>query len=151
MRVLNFLQKSNQLKRSFLSNRFKVNFCEKNDFNQKILFAQSINNSLYFIFFVVLSFSNVVSDKIIMKLRKSFWHDFIYFFVNKLIFFISKHFFKLCITICNGSQRHLTCLNTHKSKILILPHFDQITRISLKLFCLFDVLFCLLVPLLGFY
>lgn len=85
-----------------------------------------------------------------MKLWKRFGHDFIHFFVNQLNFFVSKHFFKLDVTICDCSKGNFTCFYTYKCQILILTHFNQISRISLKLLCFFYVFLSLLISLFSF-
>lgn len=83
-----------------------------------------------------------------MKLWEGLWHDFFYFFVDQFTFLISKHFFKLNVTVCYCSKGYFARFNTYEGQILILAHFNQIPRIPLKFLGLFYVFLGLLISFL---
>ncbi len=84
-----------------------------------------------------------------MEFGKGFGHEFIDFFVNKFMFVITQHILELVVTVGNGGKRHLRSLNANKGQVLVLTHFNEIARITVRLLGFLEIFLLLLIPLFG--
>jgi hypothetical protein len=148
--VFNFFQEADKFETGLFSNGLVINFGKEDNLNKIIIFTEAIDDPFDFIFFIVLGFLYVPSDKSIVEFGEGFGHDFVYFFINELVFVIAEHFFELSVAIGYSGEGHFRCFNADKGEVLVFAHFDQVAWISLKFLGFLDVFLSLLISLLGF-
>lgn len=147
--VLYLFQEPDKFEFGFLSNGLKIYFGKQNDLYNKVIFIQSKDDPLYFIFLVQLLPANVTPDNTIMKLGKCFGHDFVYLFVYEFVLVVAQHLLELWVAVGDCAQRHLVCLYADVGQVFVLTHFYKVPWILLELFSFLYVLLGLSVPLPG--